>query len=199
MSDKTPFEDEPRPAWDSSEFDDPQAAESASAPSGDEPQLEDDAASGELVDARFHAVQIERDELEAKLLRNAADYQNYVRRSHQNLEATRQETLMKLSRALVPVLDNFDRALELKPGAVSAEDVQKGVQSIRSALLKALEGFGLQKMEVQVGQEFDPHLHEALMRQPAEGIAANHIAMILMPGYTLNDQPVRPTQVSVAE
>ncbi len=168
-------------------------------PEDAEPTLEGDAESGELVDERFAALQAERDELEAKLLRTAADYQNYVRRSQQNLDAARQETLMRVARELVPVLDNFDRALELKAEAVSSVDVQKGVESIRSSLLQALEGFGMKRLDVEVGHEFDPHVHEALMRQPSETVESNHIAMVLLPGYMLKEQPVRPAQVSVAE
>lgn len=175
-------------------------------PEGEEPTLEEtldpaaaEAQAGAVIDDEFTALQSERDELEAKLMRTAADYQNFVRRSQQNLTAEKQETLMKVAKALVGVLDNFDRALELDPESTGAEDMQKGVASIQASLIQALEGFGLKKITVNPGDEFDPNLHEALMRQPSDEIESNHVAAQFMPGYVLKDQPVRPAQVSVAE
>ncbi|MEM9915943.1 MAG: nucleotide exchange factor GrpE [Planctomycetota bacterium] len=175
-------------------------------PDGEEPTLEDaldpEAAAAQaeaVIDDEFASLQKERDELEAKLMRTAADYQNFVRRSQLNLDATKQETLMKVAKSLVGVMDNFDRALELDPETTSAEDVQKGAATIQAALLQALESFGLKKITVEPGDEFDPNLHEALMRQPSNEIESNHVAAQFMPGYILNDQPVRPAQVSVAE
>jgi len=176
-------------------------------PDGEEPILDDIpltpedavAQAGAVIDEEFAALQKERDEFEAKLMRTAADYQNFVRRSQLNLDATKQETLMKVAKSLVGVMDNFDRALELDPETTSAEDMQKGAASIQSALIQALEGFGLKKITVEPGDDFDPNLHEALMRQPSDDIESNHVAAQFMPGYILNDQPVRPAQVSVAE
>ena len=157
------------------------------------------AADSEEDDQALKAVSAERDELKDKLMRTAADFQNYVRRANQNLDATKQETLMKVAKALVGVLDNFDRALEVDPETTSAADVQQGVEGVRASLLQALEGFGVQKLTVEPGTAFDPNLHEALMRQPAESVEPDHVAAQFMPGYVLNDQPVRPAQVSVAE
>ncbi len=141
----------------------------------------------------------DRDAFEAKLMRTAADYQNYIRRSQLNIEAEKQATLMKVAKSLVGVLDNFDRAMELDPATTSAEDVQRGAATIQAALAQALESFGLKKITVNPGDEFDPNLHEALMRQPSEEVKSDHVAMQFLPGYLLNDQPVRPAQVSVAE
>ena len=148
---------------------------------------------------QLREAEAQRDDHEAKLLRTAADYQNYIRRSQLNIEAEKQATLMKVAKALVGVLDNFDRAMELDPATSSAQDVQRGAATIQASLLQALESFGLKKVTVQPGDEFDPNLHEALMRQPSDVIESNHIALQLLPGYLLNDQPVRPAQVSVAE
>ncbi|MEM6855524.1 MAG: nucleotide exchange factor GrpE [Planctomycetota bacterium] len=198
--DPTPQDDAYVPA------DETEAGEFDLTPDGEEPTLEDaldpEAAAAQaeaVIEDEFAALQKERDELEAKLMRTAADYQNFVRRSQLNLDATKQETLMKVAKSLVGVMDNFDRALELDPETTSAEDVQKGAATIQAALLQALEGFGLKKITVEPGDEFDPNLHEALMRQPSDEIESNHVAAQFMPGYVLNDQPVRPAQVSVAE
>jgi len=141
----------------------------------------------------------ERDEVQDRLLRVTADYQNFVRRSRQNITDARDQQLIDVARSLITVLDHFDRALEIDPEAVTAASVLEGVQMVRDELLKALERFGVRRMNVGRGDEFDPNQHEALMRQPVEDLDSNHIAAQLQPGYTLGDKTVRPAQVTVAE
>ncbi|MEE9403773.1 MAG: nucleotide exchange factor GrpE [Algisphaera sp.] len=158
--------------------------------------------SPELAAARseINALQAKLEETESKLLRTAADFQNFVRRAAQNVDEAKQEALMKVSKSLVGVLDNFDRATEnFDPETASGTEVLEGVESIRAALMQALGGFGLQRLDVAPGDDFDPNVHEALMRQPSEDVESGQIAMQMMPGYMLNDTPVRPVQVGVAQ
>ncbi|MEM8781883.1 MAG: nucleotide exchange factor GrpE [Planctomycetota bacterium] len=186
-------------------------------PDGEEPSLEDaDASDEEMLDRldfgdatrsgtdpdgapAHNALQAERDELETKLLRTAADYQNYVRRATREIEATRQQRIVDVARAMTTVLDHFDRALQVEPNQTSSEELLQGVGSIRDELLKALATFGLERVEVQPGEEFDPNRHEALMFQPTEGFESGQVVQTLMPGYFVKDTPVRPAQVSVAQ
>ena len=151
------------------------------------------------VQQRFDALQSERDELEQKLLRTAADYQNFIRRANQNVDAARHEGVAGVAKAMVTVLDHFDRALQLDPDTTSTADVLGGVKSIKDELLRAMERFGLTRVDVEPGTEFDPNLHEALMRQPSDEAEPGTVAAQFQPGYLLNDRPIRPAQVSVAE
>ena len=130
---------------------------------GDEsPELA--AARGELTELRA-----KHEEAESKLLRTAADFQNFVRRSAINIDEAKQEAYMKVAKSLVGVLDNFDRAMEnFDPETASAADVLAGVDSTRTSLLQALGNFGMAKIEVAPGDVFDPNLHEALMQQPSD-------------------------------
>ena len=107
---------------------------------------------------------------------------------------------MKVAKSLVGVLDNFDRAMEnFDPETASAADVLAGVDSTRTSLLQALGGFGMAKIEVAPGDVFDPNLHEALMQQPSEEFDSGCVSQQFLPGYTLNDLPVRAAQVGVAQ
>ena len=138
-------------------------------------------------------------EMEAKYLRAAADLQNYVRRTQQNVADARQQQLMDVAKSLVLVLDHFDHALEVDPASTSPDALLAGVQIVRDELLGALERFGVKRLEVKQGDEFDPHRHEALMRQAVEGLGPDRIAVQFKPGYTLEDKTLRPAQVSVTE
>ncbi len=153
------------------------------------------AARGELA-----ALKTKQEETESKLLRTAADFQNFVRRSGLNVDEAKQEAYMKVAKSLVGVLDNFDRAMEnFDPETASAADVLAGVESTRAALLQALGSFGLAKIEVAPGDAFDPNLHEALMQQPSEEVESGCVSQQFLPGYTLNELPVRAAQVGVAQ
>ncbi|MCC6579544.1 MAG: nucleotide exchange factor GrpE [Phycisphaeraceae bacterium] len=137
------------------------------------------------------------DDLHHRLLRVAADYQNYARRAEQNVVAARQQQLVDVARAMVPVFDHFERALEVNPQADTATVLQ-GVQMVRDELIRSMEAFGVQRMTAEVGELFDPNRHEALMRQPAEGVETNHVTMQLQPGYRLGEVTLRPVKVAVA-
>ena len=141
----------------------------------------------------------ERDELDARYLRVSADYQNFVRRSQQNIDSAREQQVMALAKSLVTVLDHFDRALEVEPEKTSASDLLDGVQIVRDELLKTLEQFGVRRLEVSPGDPFDPTYHEALMRQAVDGLEPNRVAAQMQPGYTLGDKALRPAKVSLTE
>ena len=144
-------------------------------------------------------LQRQRDEFESKYLRAAADLQNYVRRAEQNLAVAREQQLMSVTRDLVTVLDHFDRALEVDPEKTSAEDLLRGVTSIRDELMRILERFGVERIDAEPGEEFDPNRHEAMMRQPSEDHETNHVTMQLQPGYALGSKTLRPVKVAVAQ
>ncbi len=149
--------------------------------------------------AELAQLRAQRDELNEKLLRNVADYQNYVKRSAREFEQTRHQRTVDIARAMVTALDHFDRALEVAPDKISSADLLGGISSIRDEIVKALAQFGVSKVVVAPGEEFDPMKHEALMHQPHDTVPSQHVVMTLMPGYYVNDTPVRPAQVSVAQ
>ncbi|MEX2215422.1 MAG: nucleotide exchange factor GrpE [Phycisphaeraceae bacterium] len=163
----------------------------------------DPAAEGDQLEERvendINDLVAENVELQSKLLRAAADYQNYVRRSQQNVVAAREQQTMALARELISVLDHFDNALSIDMEKATARSVMDGLFIVRDELLKTLERHGVQRVNATKGEEFDPNRHEALMREKAEGIATNHVVNQLQPGYLINDKTLRPVKVSVAE
>lgn len=145
------------------------------------------------------ALKHERDELEAKLLRTAADYQNFARRSQQNISNAAEQQLMSISRDLLTIMDHFDHAMNIDVEKTTMEGLLEGIQIVRDEMIKTLERFGVKRMNVNTGDEFDPSRHEAMMHQQVETLNSNQIAIELQPGYTLGDMILRPAKVSVAE
>ena len=174
-----------------------QAEEAIEVPDMD-PPVEGEPESAEDTDP-LTSLRVERDGLEDKLKRMMADYQNFVRRAEQNVVAARQQQLLEVAKQLVTVLDHFDHALGVDPQKTSAGDLLKGVNIVRDELMRALSSFGVERLDVQAGEPFDPNKHEALMRQADTDIEPNHVTAQLQPGYLLNGVTTRPAQVSIAE
>ena len=151
------------------------------------------------LEEQLEALRQERDELRDRLMRVSADYQNYVRRAQQNVETAREQQLRDVAKALLPVLDHFDHAVAADAQSSSAESVLQGVQMVHQELLKALDGFQIQRVDVERGEEFDPNRHEAILRQPTNEYAPNQVVDQIQPGYLLGEKLLRPAQVSVAE
>ena len=144
-------------------------------------------------------LQGELDDLQARLLRATADYQNLGRRAQREVVEARQQQLMELARALLAVLDHFDRALEVDTAKVSLQSVLEGVHMVRDELTKMLERFGIRRLDAKPGEVFEPARHEAMLHQSVPGVPPGRVAAQLQPGYTLGDRVLRPAKVSVAQ
>lgn len=137
-------------------------------------------------------------EREAQLKRMAADFDNARKRM-----ASEREDLVKFAAEriilnLLPVIDNFDRGLQAARATQEAAGVVQGMELIYRQLQEVLTKSGVAAIEA-VGQPFDPNLHEAVQRVPADETHADHtIVMELQRGYLLNGKVIRPSLVTVA-
>lgn len=136
-------------------------------------------------------------ELKDKYLRLYADFENFRRRTAKEkgeLRATASEDLMV---ALLPVVDDFERALKSIETTTNVATLQEGVSLIQSKLAKTLEGKGLKPMQAQ-GQTFDADLHESVTQFPApsEDLKGKVIDEIEK-GYYLNDKVIRFAKVII--
>lgn len=159
--------------------------------------LEAPAGAEEIVEALVQAL-ASRDELLGRLQRALADHQNYQRRAAMNEQEARTQARTGILQAVIPVLDHFELALKLDPATTGAEQVMGGVRVIRDELMRVLGQFGVAVIDPRPGDEFDPNQHEALLRQPAEGVAPGCVAANFGVGYRLGERVVRPAKVAVA-
>lgn len=135
-------------------------------------------------------------ELEAirdKLLRSAADYDNARKRLAKEREEFIRFSQEKLLRDLLPILDNFERALA--HAAEADPPVASGIQLIWKQLLDLLTVHGLKRFSSE-GQLFDPHLHEAVDQAEEEG-PEGVVVKEIVPGYLLQDRVLRPAKVRI--
>ena len=129
-------------------------------------------------------------------LRLAADFDNYrkrVAREHAELTTRANERLVN---ELLPVLDDLERALEAAAEHEEAK-LEEGVKLVHRSLASLLERHGLKEIDTEGA--FDPHVHEALLAQPADGAEEGSVLQVLQKGYRLGDKVLRPARVIVAE
>ena len=135
------------------------------------------------------------EQLRDQLLRKQAEFENFRKRTQRDQAQKIELGNKDLVEQLLPVLDNFERAIAT-PGE-SVDALLSGIRMVQKQFLDALGAGGLEKIESQ-GQPFDPNLHEAVTAGPAEDLPENHIAEVFQEGYTLKGKLLRPAMVKVA-
>jgi molecular chaperone GrpE len=148
------------------------------------------------LEAQLAEAEAQRDEYLRDLQRLAADFDNYRKRAARDQEALVARAHERLVLELLPVLDDLERALVAAEEHDEAKLVD-GVKLVRQALQQALEREGLSEIEAE--GRFDPHVHEALLAQPAEGREHGDVLEVIQKGYRLGDRVLRPARVVVAE
>ena len=137
----------------------------------------------------------ENRKLKDQYLRKLADFENFRKRSEREKSDYFKWALADVMREVVPVLDNFERALSM----VSDGDgeFRKGVELIYKQLLEVLQKYGLKPVDSAL-VTFDPTIHEAVMRDEESDLAPNTVVEVLQKGYFLNERLLRPAMVKVA-
>jgi molecular chaperone GrpE len=161
-----------------------------------EPRLEDEELAEELAEEEEPAAEEAAPAPDDAYLRLAADFDNYrkrVAREHADLTQRANERLLN---ELLPVLDDLERALQAAAEHEEAK-LEEGVRLVHRALLGLITRHGL--TEIDTEGEFDPHVHEALLAQPAEGAEEGSVLEVLQKGYRLGDKVLRPARVIVAK
>jgi molecular chaperone GrpE len=135
-------------------------------------------------------------EVDDRLLRLAADFDNYKKRAAR--ERLEYVTLAneRLVKELLPILDDLERALEAAAEHEEAK-LEDGVRLVHRSLAQLLEREGLK--EIETDGRFDPHVHEALLAQPSEEHGTGAVLDVIQKGYKLGERVIRPARVIVSE
>ena len=146
------------------------------------------------VQMHIQQLQKEKDETVALLQRNQADFDNYRRRNASIRSDSLEEGRRECIKELLPVLDNFDRAMAADSGD---EGWHEGIVLVQRQLMDTLGKLGLS--EIDATGTFDPNFHEAVMQEKAEGRQSGEILAVFQKGYRVGDKIVRHSMVKVAE
>lgn len=131
-------------------------------------------------------------------MRIAADFENFRKRTQKEKEEQEQQVKCSTLKELLPVVDNFERArAQIKPQTDAEMNIHKSYQGVYKQLVEALKKIGVSPMRSE-GKEFDPNLHEAVMREPTAEQPEGTVLEELVRGYVLGDRVLRHAMVKVA-
>lgn len=136
----------------------------------------------------------ERDDLKELLLRRQAEFDNFRKRTERERSEYVQYAAMDTVKELLPVLDDFERALKVE---CASPDYVKGIEMIYNRMAESLKKQGLEPIDA-VGKPFDPHLHQAIERVETTDAADNTIIGEFQRGYNFKGKLLRPAMVRVA-
>ena len=136
----------------------------------------------------------ERDELRDLLVRRQAEFDNFRKRTERERAEYLQWAGMETVKDLIPVLDDFERALKVEGGSL---EYVKGVEMINTRMVETLKKLGLEPIEA-VGKTFDPHQHQAIERVESDAVPDNTVLGEFQRGYNFKGKMLRPSMVKVS-
>ena len=164
----------------------------ADEPVTDTPESPAATESSEIAD-----LQRERDEFKDRWLRKGAEFDNYRKRIERERREQSDQAVVDLLQELLLVVDDFDRALTVDSGDGDPA-YRKGVELIHGKLHDILAKYGVKPIDA-LGADFDPHFHNAVIHEPAEGRRDGEVIEEFSRGYMLGDRLLRPAMVKVAK
>lgn len=145
------------------------------------------------------SLKAERDSLKDKWMRALADAENSRKRADKQRREAEMYGGSKLARDLLPIYDNLKRALEA--AGEKSEDsaaLVEGVELTMRELVNTFRKHGIEPIVPEVGDKFDPNIHEAMFEAPVPGTKAGEIIQVSAEGFWLSDRLLRPAQVGVS-
>ncbi len=148
--------------------------------------------------SREAELESERDNYRDLLLRRTAEFENFRKRTDRERLAQSEAAAADLMTELLPLVDDLERALQAEAGSEGAEAYRRGVELIHRQLSEVLRKRGVKAIEA-LGADFDPHYHQAVSHEPAEGRRDGEIIEEYRRGFMLGDRLLRPSMVKVAK
>ena len=169
--------------------------------------LDEMAAEGDAMDLNaeasleeLDALRAERDEFRDKFMRALADAENTRKRADRDRREAENYGSARFARDMLPIYDNLRRALQSADEA--EQDINKalleGVELTMRELISVFKKHGIDPIVPQVGDRFDPQLHQAMFEAPVPGTKAGDIIQVAAEGFMLHDRLLRPAQVGVS-
>jgi molecular chaperone GrpE len=163
-----------------------------------ESQAAEEPKGGEAtLDAQLTEAKAKADEYLDGWQRARAEFANYRKRADREREEAYQNAAVETLRKIIPIIDDFDRAVSNVPPDRADDEIIKGFSLIHRKLASLLETTGI-KIINPVGEEFNPAFHEAIGREESSNVPSGHVSTVLQKGYVYGDKVLRPALVRIA-
>lgn len=154
--------------------------------------------SSDELQSRMQQLEQESSSYKDQYLRVAADLKNFKRRTEEERGTLIRNATAGLIMKILPILDDFDLAMQHVPAEVAETSWFNGIQGVQRKLQMVLEGEGVKPIEA-LGEPFNPHFHDAVMHEDAGPEQAGKVTADLRRGYMLHDRVLRPSMVKVGQ
>lgn len=152
----------------------------------------------ESIKENFNKTVAELEDIKNRHLRLQADFSNYKKRVEKDKENTYLYATQELMTKLLPVIDNFDRALSTKIDDTTLEKFYQGVEMVYKQFTDILKESGLEEIDA-LHQKFDPNYHHAVSQEENKDFDEDTVTEVFLKGYKLKDRIVRPSMVKVSK
>jgi len=153
----------------------------------------------DAMEKQIESLKSEVDEKTDQWLRSRADFENYKKRVLRDATRTKQDAMINILKIFLEISDDLERALKHSPEDKNAQGWVDGIGLIYQKLLNKMKNQGVERMEVNPGDEFDPNIHEAITQEDHPDFEDGQIIEVLQPGYKISDRIIRPAMVRVAK
>lgn len=152
------------------------------------------------VEAELEVLRAERDDMRDRFMRALADAENARKRGERDRREAEQYGGSKLARDMLPVYDNLRRALDAANESQREQGraLLDGVELTMRELVNVFKKHGIEPIEPEIGEMFDPQAHQAMFEAPVPGTKAGEIIQVMTTGFMLHDRLLRPAQVGVS-
>ena len=166
--------------------------------SAENTETPEDGEASEEKDKKEDAVKAQINELQDKVMRQMAEFENFRKRSEKEKSAMFETGAKSVIEKILPVVDNFERGLATVPEDEKDTPFVDGMNKVYRQLLTELENLGVKPIEA-VGKEFDPNFHNAVMQVENDELEPGTVAQELLKGYMYRDTVVRHSMVAVVQ
>jgi len=153
----------------------------------------------DALEKEIESLQAEVEEKQDQWLRTRADFENYKKRMLRDATRSYQDAMTTILKIFLNVADDMERALKNRPEGENIDSWMSGLELIHQKLINQMKNQGVERMDVQPGDEFDPNIHEAITQEEHPDFTEGQIIDVVQPGYRISDRIIRPAMVRVAK
>ena len=152
----------------------------------------------DALEKEIESLREEFEEQKEGWLRTRADFENYRKRVQRDAARSYQDAMSTILKIFLQVSDDLERALKNRPKDEEVQNWVNGIELIHQKLMNQMKNQGVERMDVQPGDEFDPNIHEAITQEENPDFDEGQIIDVVQPGYRISDRIIRPAMVRVA-
>jgi molecular chaperone GrpE len=153
----------------------------------------------DALEKELESLQAQVEEQQDGWLRTRADFENYKKRVQRDAARSYQDAMASIIKTYLAVADDLERALKNKPEGAQVAGWVDGIELIYQKLLTQMKNQGVERMDVNPGDAFDPNIHEAITQEEHPEYTEGQIIDVVQPGYRISDRIIRPAMVRVAQ